>query len=84
MLPYEIARVASAALNVYTVILIVRALMSWFNPNPHNKAVQFVYQITEPLLAPVRRVLPPLGGMDFSIVVVIIGLNFLGNLLIGY
>ncbi len=46
--------------------IIIRALMSWFNPSPDNPVVRIVYELTEPILAPIRRYLPPTGGIDWS------------------
>ena len=57
-------------LNIYFYIIIARALMSWFNPSPYNPIVRFVYILTEPVLGPIRRVVPPIGGLDLSPMVV--------------
>jgi YggT family protein len=59
-------------------IIIVRALISWVSPNPYNPIVLFLYRATEPVLRPVRRILP-IGGMgiDFSPVIVILAIYFL-------
>ena len=60
-------------------ILVIRALLSWFSQG--RSPVEYVmYQLTEPVLAPVRRILPPLGGLDLSVLVVLIGLQFLNIL----
>jgi YggT family protein len=60
-------------------ILVIRALLSWFSQG--NSPVEYVMQqLTEPLLRPVRRILPPLGGLDLSVLVVLIGLQFLNIL----
>ena len=67
----------SLFLEVYTWILIARVLMSWFNPSPYNPLVQFVMRLTEPILAPIRRVMPDMGGLDLSPIVVFIALMFL-------
>src|SRR5690606_35831931 len=52
-------------------ILIIRALLSWFN-NGYNPMEQLLQQLTEPMLAPIRKILPPLGGLDLSVLVLII------------
>ena len=75
-------------LNIY--VLIAAAVMSWliaFNVvNSHNPTVRmiwdFLYRITEPALAPIRSVLPGLGGIDISPVILIIGLLFLKQLIL--
>lgn len=53
-------------LNVYEIILLARVLMSWFRPDPYNPIVRFLYNATEPILAPIREALPATGGIDFS------------------
>lgn len=61
-------------------ILLIRAILSWVSQGGHP--VEYVMaQLTEPLLAPVRRILPAMGGLDLSMLVVFIGLNFLNILL---
>ena len=60
-------------------ILVIRALLSWFSQG--RSPVEYVmHQLTEPLLKPIRRILPPLGGLDLSVLVVLIGLQFLNIL----
>jgi YggT family protein len=60
-------------------ILVIRALLSWFSQG--RSPVEYVmHQLTEPLLRPVRNILPPLGGLDLSVLVVLVGLQFLNIL----
>ncbi len=65
-------------LDVYVWIIIAAALISWVSPDPRNPIVTFLRQVTEPVLAPVRRLLPPwkTGGLDFSPLIVIIAIQF--------
>ncbi len=58
--------------ELYTVILLVRVLLSWFQVDPYNPLVRILYQLTEPLLAPIRRLLPSAGPFDFSPIVALI------------
>ena len=58
-------------LNIYSLVLLARALMSWFDPTFSSAIGRVVYQMTEPVVAPVRQVLPSMGGLDFSIMVTI-------------
>jgi YggT family protein len=62
-------------------MLIIRAILSWFNQG-YNPIVMVMGQLTEPVLAPLRRIIPPIGGLDLSVMLVIIGMNFL-NMLLG-
>ena len=82
--PISLIQVLGAILDLYAFILIARALISWVSPGSRNKIVQFLYQITEPVLAPVRQVVPPIGGLDLSLVVVLIVIQVLRAFLIPY
>lgn len=79
-------------LDIFFWFLIVNVILSWlvaFNVvNRSNRFVatlgEFLYRITDPVLAPLRRVLPNLGGIDISPLIVIIAIQFLQQLLIRY
>ncbi len=79
-------------LNLYVWVLIASAILSWllaFNVvNPYNKVVhsvgEVIYRITEPVLAPIRNVLPSLGGLDLSPVVVILVIFFIQRVITYY
>ena len=79
-------------LDIYFWIIIAMVVMSWlvaFNVvNPSNSVVRQIryalYRLTEPLLGPIRRMLPDLGGIDISPVILLIGLWFVQNLVITY
>jgi len=78
-----LARILDVVLNLYTWIIIIRALMSWVNPDPYNPIVRFLYRATEPVLSPVRRWLPFRNlGIDLSPVVVILAIMFLQYFLV--
>ena len=64
--------------TVVWLLLIARVVLSWTNPMGGGGLVAFIYQATEPILAPIRRVLPPTGGIDWS---PLIALLILGALL---
>ena len=70
-------RILATIINLYWYVMIARVLMSWFNPNPHNPIVDAIYRLTEPVLGPIRRLLPPMGGFDLSPIVVFFILTFL-------
>lgn len=52
--------------DVLTILILLRVIVSWFSPRSTNILVKFLYRITEPLLAPLRRIIPRLGPLDFS------------------
>ncbi|MCA9832969.1 MAG: YggT family protein [Thermomicrobiales bacterium] len=66
-----LANLLLSLLNIYSLILFVRALMSWFDPMFSSTVGRFIFNITEPVVEPVRRVIRPMGGVDFSIMVTI-------------
>lgn len=71
-------------LNIYMFSLIIIAIASWVAPNSYNPGLMLLLQITEPLTSRIRKVIPPLGGLDFSLMVLVIIIitlkNFLGAL----
>ena len=80
---------ASGAYNLFnllfymSVILGIRALISWVSPDPRNMLVQFIYVITEPVLEPLRKLIPPVGFIDFSALIAILGFYFSSIILKG-
>jgi YggT family protein len=70
-------------LQLYSYVLLARALVSWIpNLDPYHPAVQFLYSITEPVLEPIRKLVPPLGGMvDISMIIAFFGIIVLEQLL---
>ncbi|MBI5328127.1 MAG: YggT family protein [Deltaproteobacteria bacterium] len=67
----------SYLLTIYMWIIIIRALISWVNPDPYSPIVRFLYQATEPVLYPIRRKLPFMGGIDLSPIIVLLVILFL-------
>jgi YggT family protein len=73
-----VAKILDIALTIYMWIIIARALISWVNPDPYNPIVQFLYRVTEPVLARVRRWIPfATMGIDFSPIIVVLVIFFL-------
>ncbi|MGE5174082.1 MAG: YggT family protein [Betaproteobacteria bacterium] len=73
-----IAKVLDIVLNVYMWIIIIRALISWVNPDPYNAIVQILTRVTEPVLRPIRKLVPPYKvGIDFSPLIAILIIIFL-------
>lgn len=69
-------------LQIYQFIILVRVLLSWIpNIDYNNPVVKFLYDITEPVLAPIRRALPPMSGVDLSPIIVFLGISVLQMLL---
>lgn len=83
----DIAEYLDALLLVYTILIIIRVLMSWIPSMPENPAIRgvfgFIEDVTEPYLALWRRVIPPIGGgLDISPILAILALNFIGRILV--
>jgi len=62
--------------------ILARILLSWFRVDPYNRVVQTLYQITEPILAPFRRLIPPIGLIDISPIVALLVLQILQRIVI--
>jgi YggT family protein len=58
-------------------LIIIRALISWVSPDPYNPVVRFLYSVTEPILKPIQRLLPPMGGIDLTPIIAIFAIIFL-------
>ena len=71
-------------LGLYSWVIIAAALITWVSPDPRNPVVRFLRQVTEPVLAPVRRLLPPwkTGGLDFSPLIVILAIQFVERVIL--
>jgi YggT family protein len=70
-------------LQIYTFILLIRILVTWIpNLDPYNPLVQFLFRITDPVLEPARKIIPPIGMIDISPIVVFIVLGFVQRLLL--
>ena len=68
--------------NVLTIIILLRVVVSWYSPRPTNILVKFLHRITEPILAPLRRIIPRVGRFDFTPLVAIILLQLIYYLLL--
>jgi YggT family protein len=78
-----LAGVIDIALTVYMWIIIIRALISWVNPDPYNKIVMILNQITEPVLRPIRRWIPRHSlPIDFAPLIVLLIIIFLKGFLV--
>lgn len=72
-----IAEVLNIVLWIYLWVIIVRAVISWFSPDPYNPLVQMLYRVTDPVLDPIRSRIPLGFGLDLSPLIVILIIYFL-------
>jgi YggT family protein len=78
-----IAQLLDFLLTAYMWIIIGRAVISWVNADPSNPIVRFLYEATEPVLSRIRRFLPmSMGGIDFSPMILILGIMFLQSFIV--
>lgn len=79
-----IATFLTYVLYAFIIVVLVRVAFSWINPYPSNAVHRLAVQLTEPVMAPVRRLLPPMSGIDLTPLVVTLVAYFLiaalGNL----
>ena len=61
-----LAGIVDLVLTIFELILLARIIASWLNVDPYSPIIQFLFRITEPVLAPIRRMLPPTSGIDLS------------------
>ena len=83
LLVWSLIGVTSLFFKVFFFALIVSVILSWVAPGSHNPGAQLVNQLCEPLLAPFRKLLPNLGGLDLSPIFAFIALDLLDRFVIG-
>ena len=79
---FAVAQIINVVLTAMYWLIFIRAIISWVNPDPFNPIVQFLYRVTEPILKPIRRLLPPIGGLDLSPIIAFLGIIFLKSFLV--
>jgi len=74
VLPVQAVLLLDYLLNIYIWVVIAAAVISWVTPNPYNPVVRLLRRLTEPVLAPIRQLLPPWKtfGLDFSPMIIIL------------
>ncbi|MFF7706417.1 YggT family protein [Pseudomonas sp. NPDC007930] len=84
MLIWAAIGVAALFLKVFFFAMILMVIVSWVAPNSHNPAAELANQICEPMLAPIRRIMPTMGGLDLSPIVAFVLIQLLSTYVIGY
>ncbi|MBS3759658.1 MAG: YggT family protein [Desulfobacterales bacterium] len=73
-----VAEILNIGLTLFMWIVIAQAILTWVNPDPFNPIVRFINQVTEPVLYQIRKRMPTtVGGIDFSPIIVLLGVVFL-------
>ena len=68
-------------INLYSLVVFAAVVLSWMQVDRRNSIAVIVRRLTEPVLEPIRRVLPPMGGLDFSPMVLLVALQILRGML---
>ena len=79
---WAIPELLSLVINLFLIAIFIQVILSWVGSGSYNPAIGLLHSITEPLLGPARRILPPIGGLDLSPMLVMVGLVLLEMLLI--
>ena len=79
-----LANIINLALTILYWLILIRALISWVSPDPYNPIVQFLYKVTEPILYPIRKLLPLnfRFGIDISPIIAFLAILFLKSFLV--
>lgn len=83
LLAWGVLGICGTIVNIYFFMIIAVIVLSWVAPHSQHPMVALLYQLTEPVMAPVRRLLPPLGGLDLSPILIFLAINVLEILLRG-
>ncbi|MDW7675691.1 MAG: YggT family protein [Bacillota bacterium] len=78
----QLITIVRGAFEVMSWLIIARVLLSWIRHNPYSPIIRFVYEITEPILGPFRRLIPRLGAIDFSPIIALLALRYLETIII--
>lgn len=68
-------------IDLYSLVVLGAVIVSWMRLSPYNPVARVVNALTEPVLQPIRRMLPPMGGLDFSPMVLLLGLQLVRNVI---
>ena len=75
LIAWAVVGVAGLVVNFYFFAILAMIILSWVAPGSHHPAIYLLYQLTEPVMAPFRKLLPALGGLDLSPILVFIVIN---------
>jgi YggT family protein len=82
LLVLSLAKLLSLAINIFFFSILIQVILSWVSPGAYSPVVSLLYSLNEPLLAPARRLIPPLAGLDLSPIAVIIILQLVSLLVV--
>ena len=83
LLVFSVAELLQLTIYIFLFSILIQVIMSWINPGSYNPVLGVLYSLNEPLLAPARRLVPPIGGLDLSPIVVMVALQLAAILFVG-
>lgn len=78
----SVAMLVQLFVQIYSLVILARVLMSWVNIDPYSPLARTIFDLTEPVLAPIRNLLPQTTGLDFSPIIAMVLLQIIGQMLI--
>jgi YggT family protein len=81
-MPSDLGGLVALILRLLSFAIIGRALLSWFDPGMNSTVGRLLFDLTEPIIAPIRRVVPSIGAFDLSPIIALLLINFLGGQLV--
>lgn len=79
---YQIIPIVNMAFNVLVWLIIARCVLSFVRHNPYQPLIKFVYDVTEPIMGPFRRLIPAAGGLDFSPIIAILAVTLIQKIVV--
>ena len=83
LLVLSVAELVQLAIYVFLFSILIQVVLSWISPGSYNPLLGVLHSLNEPLLGPARRIVPPIGGLDLSPIVVMVALQLVAILLVG-
>jgi YggT family protein len=79
---FQIIQLVNIVFEVLTWLVIIRCVLSFVPHDPHQPLISFIYEVTEPIMGPFRRLIPAAGGVDFSPIVAVLAITLIQRLVI--
>ena len=80
---FILAIIVSNIFDILQILILIRAILSWVSHDPYNKYIVLIYNITEPVLKPIREIFPTnVGGFDFSVIIAFFIIGFIKKIIL--
>ena len=74
--------IINIAFEILTIIIFIRVILSWFPHNPYQPLIKLIYQLSNPILNPIRNIVSPIGGIDISPIILIFIIQLIKNIIL--